>query len=467
MAVISKEFLTPLKRAGLIKGGKIVDRTFESLSFVKILDIYDEITELSSPIPSSSEMAGKLHCASISLSGGLTECASVGCRIERADELARFSALYSDHVLFYNFLSDIAPGFGHAPDEDSDDLRYRMYSDISVLNSIAPLIEQGVLIPYSTPKAYCPSCYAHKFIGENAGKRFKRARSQLSKQLFDSMVVEIDVLEEEYWALCSGEHEYFSHGSFNYRLGENSPEIENRPKIKKQLLEGNRIKASKALRKDLNLHGQLVTDMLSNASYQMAIAKMTGASFLTHSTPELSAIRSIGEDPNRRTINHAIENHWKTIVPFAEDVPIRSLLKLKLREKEAFARFRAALEKAVNAAYDEKQDFTIESARSIYSDIISPELSKLDQKVKEAKRDLIKHPLASAAGVMAALGVGLYTGMVPAELIPAAKALGLGKVAFDTASSTTKLADTKKDIRQEDFYYLWRVFHSKRKGGHG
>ena len=68
---------------------------------------------------------------------------------------------------------------------------------------------------------------------------------------------------------------------------------------------------------------------------------------------------------------------------------------------------------------------------------------------------------------MAALGVGLYTGMVPAELIPAAKALGLGKVAFDTASSTTKLADTKKDIRQEDFYYLWRVFHSKRKGGHG
>ena len=280
------------------------------------------------------------------------------------------------------------------------------------------------------------------------------------------MTVEIQELEDGYWVLCSGVHEYFAHGFIALQLGEKLPEIENRPNIKKQLSKGNKVNVSKALKKDLDIHNHLVTDMLSNASYQMAVSKMTGASFLTHRVSELSVIRSIGEDPSRRTINLAIENHWKTIVPFAEDVPIRKLLKLRSREREAFTRFRAALEKAVNEAHSEKQSFSIESARSIYSDIISPELSKLEQKVKEAKRDLVKHPLASAVGVMAALGIGLYTGMVPAEWIPAAKALGLGKIAYDTASSSTKLADTKKDIRQEEFYYLWRVFHSQKKGGH-
>lgn len=363
MSYMSREFLTPLRRAGLVKNGEVVDRAFDSLSLSKLMDLYDEVTETSSITPSPVEMSGKLHCASISLSGGLTECSSISCRKGRADELARFSALYSDHVLFYNFLSDIAPSFGHVPDEDSDRLRYRMYADISILNSIAPLIEQGVLIPYSTPRAFCPSCYAHKYIGKSAGARFEKARTLLQKELLESMTVELVKKEDGYWALCSGEHEYFAHGEFSCWIGKDHSAIDDRPKIKKLLQDGSMVRASKSLRKDLNIHGQVVAGMLGGASYQMAVSKITGASFLTHSKQELSTLRRMAEDNDNRSINNIIENNWKTIVPFAEDVPLQSILLLKSREKEAFIKFRVALEKAVNEVNSSKSEFTVENAR--------------------------------------------------------------------------------------------------------
>ena len=56
-----------------------------------------------------------------------------------------------------------------------------------------------------------------------------------------------------------------------------------------------------------------------------------------------------------------------------------------------------------------------------------------------------------------AISFGIYSGFIPADLIAAAKLLGMGKVAADFLKSAMERADTTASIREEEMYFLWRV----------
>lgn len=108
----------------------------------------------------------------------------------------------------------------------------------------------------------------------------------------------------------------------------------------------------------------------------------------------------------------------------------------------------------------EKGTLNDKRARSVYSDIVAPELGRLETKVMEAKRDLVKTPLSSALGVTASIGIGVYSGLMPLELAAIAAPLGLGKIIYDVVTGTSSLIDVEKAIRTERFYFLWKINHS-------
>ena len=68
------------------------------------------ISVLSKEITSSKNMSRESsmfsYSASLSLIGGREPCSETECRINRANELAQFAALYSDRVYIHNFLAD-------------------------------------------------------------------------------------------------------------------------------------------------------------------------------------------------------------------------------------------------------------------------------------------------------------------------------------------------------------------------
>ena len=188
-----------------------------------------------------------------------------------------------------------------------------------------------------------------------------------------------------------------------------------------------------------------------------------GTSFLTERHLDIDLLHSISGDPATRRHNQLLQEHFEIMLPFADGVPVAQLLKLRRREEEAFFRFQAAMHRMVTEIRSQGAEMTVHDARSLYGDVIRPRLAELDQRVNEAKRDLVRHPAASLAGTVAVLGLGFFSGALAVEIQAALGALGLYKSVQDMTATTIALSDVKKSIRHDDMYFLWRVKNLSRK----
>ena len=93
----------------------------------------------------------------------------------------------------------------------------------------------------------------------------------------------------------------------------------------------------------------------------------------------------------------------------------------------------------------------------IYSDIVAPELARLDRAVRTARRDLLKDLGRSVVAWTGAISFGMYTGLLPDQLLGAAKVLGATKILADLSTAMAKLISPRDGIKREDLYFLWRV----------
>src|SRR5262245_35432433 len=86
---------------------------------------------------------------------------------------------------------------------------------------------------------------------------------------------------------------------------------------------------------------------------------------------------------------YLVQKHLTSLVPFLGEVPAASVLKLRQREEESFLTYRQALNKAIDDVRTQRSDFSERDARSLYSDVIAPELARLDRVVKTARREIL------------------------------------------------------------------------------
>jgi hypothetical protein len=133
------------------------------------------------------------------------------------------------------------------------------------------------------------------------------------------------------------------------------------------------------------------------------------------------------------------------------------VLKLREAEQEAFIRFRQALNKALDESMLTKRQFSSDDARQVYQDIIRPELSNLNSKIKEGRKSLLRDTTIEVVAWSAAIGFGLYTGIIPAALAPAASALGLTKIVADLGKGFLKKIRPELEIKNASMYFLWKV----------
>lgn len=450
-----------LDRADLLKRGELNVEAAIKISFPRLLDLLDEVSQATTLLPSNTLESSQVHCASMGLGGSRHECELVKCRAERLDELARYAALYADRVIIYNSLSDMAPTFGHPPPEDCEDFREEVLADLYLLAQIRPIVEGGLIVPFTPQSNVCPSCFAERAFGMSARTRLRRAERKLSQDIRKSIGVIFEKDEFGYALIFSGPKRLLPHGEMVLHVRADLPELPSR--IRRRLDAGETIVLSPAMREKLAATKRVSDSILHNLDYQLAVAGAIEGSFLTHRDVDLDVIRYISGDLDLERRNEIAANHLQALVPFAGEVSISDLMTLRNRESEAFIRFRAAMRAAVSEFKLGGSCFSVKDAKELYTDVISPELTRLNQKVTEAKRSLIKEPLVSAAATTATIIFGLYTGLIPAELRTAAEALGVTKIVGDMVGQVVKNSDVTKSIRPEKFYYLWKVQHATRK----
>ena len=450
-----EELFQRLKSYSFIRGGIANANVINNLSISKLLDYVDEISNLTSQIKVQNQRSIYIQTSSLALGGGRDECIAYRCRYKKLLELARYAALYSDKVYIHNFISDYSPTFGHPPKKDSIDLRKQICEDLNLFLSIKPLIEHDIIIPFIPQGHFCLGCLTEQTFGLNARKKLKMLLKRLSDEIFDNTDVEFYIENHRQFLKYRTEKEYFENKEQYIHLNSVPNAIKDSAHVLKKAKRGEVVKLSQNLKHKIAFHKELSRDLVYKLVRQISISEMLGTSYLTHRSFDARLLNHITNNNTQLNNNLLSAKHFQTIVPFATDVSIKNLLKLRERENESFIEFRKAINQAILSCTT--SELNEREAKKIYSDIIAPKLAKLDKKVNEAKRDITKSLFSSLVAGIGIIAFGQYSGFLTNDLIKIAEFLGISKVFQDTASNAKDYFDSQRNIRSDNFYFLWKV----------
>lgn len=457
------ELYEKLARAGFLRFGEIKKSKIASTPVASLIDFAAEIAEDTSGAQLGRERSVFAQSASLSLGGGRQYCSNLDCRKERISELAQFALLYCDRVYISNFLTDHIPHPGGTAWEDEDEFHQEFTNDLIILNEIRPLVEKGIIVPFTPPLNYCPHCLAAHSLGHDADARLKALEKHLRQRFAQELTAcELFKFNEGYFVGLRGPETLLDHGGqgFSYRV---LPEpLRDMPRLMHKVNAGEVVSLSKSVRRKLGYHQRLAGRVLRNVAFELTAAQSLNTSFLTERPLHIEALAMLSESDRIQRRNLTALRHLTSFVPFLDGVPLKSLMRLREKEEEAFVLYRQALNEAIDE-YKKQEELTARDAQALYSDVIAPKLAMLDSKVKSAKKKLLKDAGLNIFAWVGAISFGIYAGFVPSNLITAAEALGLTKVVAELIKLTLDGTDVTEDIRREDMYFLWQVRRAAKK----
>lgn len=450
------ELFEKFKHHGLIFGNKVNKRKIGDLKFAKLLDLTDEIGSLLTKPNIKSSNNIFVHTASLALGGGRDECFAYECRQKKLFELSRYSALYCDKVFISNFMSDYSPQFGHAPSKDSDEFRRDVFDDLKLFLSIKPLIENGMIVPFNPDGHYCINCMSDMVFGPDSYKELKKVTRLLATKILNDVTVKCTKQDISNAVTYSSTEPYFEHFERFQIDGKLSFKLKKYPNIYSSFKNGDIVELSTTLKKKLGYHKDLANEFVGTLLHQLLISEIIDTSFLTHSPIDIKILNDMNISSKSYDNNILLADHLQTIVPFAFDVEIKDLLKLRNREKESFIIFRNTLTQAIKE-FSTESPISKKILKEFYADIIEPKLAVLDKKVKEAKKDISKSLVSTLFTGVGIIAFGKYSGFPSNDVYKIAEFLGLAQIFKNSFSRISDLVDYKKSIRDDKYYFLWKV----------
>jgi hypothetical protein len=260
--------------------------------------------------------------------------------------------------------------------------------------------------------------------------------------------------ERRYLLRCAGSRPYFDHMELSQVYEEIPKEIAPRRQLLAKAEKGESVLLAKTLQRKLKIHHELAGIAANNIAYEISKAQLMQTSILTSKTFFSGFLNAMSSNPDVEERNSIAMRHLSSIVPFVEDVRIADLIKLRERESLSFIKYRRALNEAIDEFRGKRTIFSQKEARTLYSDVIEPKLSSLDQTIRDAKRHLRTQPIRSTIALVGVIAFGFYTGFIPKEVIEIAKLLGLAKVSMDIQKEILALRDSEDVIKNEDLYFL-------------
>ncbi|HCI44097.1 MAG TPA: hypothetical protein DE315_00980 [Candidatus Omnitrophica bacterium] len=445
-----------LNKAKILSNKEIRGSQVAKLSSSQLIDLSNRLSEATKISEQQLADQSFSHASSLSLSGGLEGCATFECRLSKMSELARFALLYSDRVYVYNFFIRYTHMAEKMPANHLVAEKLNFFNEVQLICYIKPLIEKGIIRLYTPPLTdYCPCCQSRLYLGKNGEKRFNRAYNQLKIDYLNNLSVEFlyDPRCRKHRLRYSGTSEFFDCPLDTAVSKEISEKLLSIKSIRDSIKAGNRCRLPKNLIKTTKLNERLVNEAMANIAFELTAAHHAQAAFVSDKEMHISFLRKISSDPELAEKNLIASKYLTTMMPFAQDVDIKSLIKLREQEADSFILYRQALNEAIGKFRD-RGTLKAKDAKAIYSDIINPKLSALERRIRIAKRNLVLRPLRTAAITSLALSFGLYSGVPLAFLLGP---LGLGKISSDIINQVSSLGDVENNIANDKLYFLWRV----------
>jgi hypothetical protein len=445
-----------LESNGLIKGARPNKKKLLSLKSKEIFDLARELSKPTQIIPQSTSVDTRLsHSASFSLAGAAEECSVMNCRLEKLDSLLRFAALYSDTVYIQNYFSD----YQHTEDYDEILLRDNFIGNILCLLKAKPLIDKGLVKIYAFEGHMCADCIGDKIVKneKHSGKKIQAAYKETIKEITSTLSMQA-FCDGEYFTLnISAPDDVIEHGGVVLTQKFPFDFFAESKTLFKKVLKGEVVELSKSLIQKSGFGEFTANKIIENITYEAFLNSTLKTTFVTNRSSHIKFLSKISNNALQEDRNRIAGKYLQAIVPVAAEVDIEDIVKLRSRERDSFIRFRGALNKAIDEYYNRKKSFTEKEAKELYHDIIAPEISGLENKMKKASKDLINDSLRSAVGIVGSISFGMYSGILPPNWMAIAKTAGLLKFGGDFIKGIMSLGDGRNEIKTEDYYFLWKL----------
>jgi len=447
-----------LAKHGFMRRGKVQAERIASIPLATLRDAADELAEATRDPERQPESSTFSHFASLELSGGVGRCISPDCRVEKVQQLVRCAVINSERVFVFNPMNLYSRTHEHDEFQDDENTRLRVIGDVVVFRFLQPYIQAGLVVPITPESHYCPRHAVEFNFGAKAGKRFARARRRLRDDYLDAMTVETVVKNGVFGARCSGPEPYFAHdGAIWFYREQIPPEIRAYPRITKQLEAGESVELSRTLKRKLVFHQRLADDVVANVHLEAITAQTLATRFLTDNDLHVRFLEQLTGDQERARANQLAAQYLTAAIPFLNDLDPSDILKLRNREPESFVLFRSALQQALASFQEEGRALDGERARQIYSDVIQPSIAALEVKMRQSRTNLLRNVTRTTVAWIGALSFGTYLGLMPDDLMTAAKVVGATKVGADLLKGAMALGDASDNAKAEPFYFLWRL----------
>ncbi|WP_437671561.1 hypothetical protein [Sorangium sp. So ce131] len=444
-----------LKSTGALKKDKVDGDWIRQQKFTTLADLALHIAADPFAESGSHNSQSLEHCASHGLSGSSRPCASIKCRTKRIEELARFACMYSDRIHTYNYFAEYHYIQKHGRLNDSAPFRQRLYEDLHVLTVMKPLLTAGLIRPF-TPINVHHSPTEHE--ADHVTKLIKRMRNRLARDYFENTKISISKRGNRYMIILDGPEDYFEHGRSGIERSSMPAPIAAAPRIAAQILAGKRVELSASMRKKLRMHTECADNLLRDTLLELLMAVLSDANMLTDIPRKADLIKFMTEDPVISRRDELMHRHFGSVVPFLSRLSIADLVQLRQTEGESFVAYRCALQDAM-IQFSELPEPTARDAKLLYSDVIAPELQKVQQRASAAQNSFSRNIISrgAEAAVAAAISVGTYLALSTPLIAAGTVALGVTKMARDIVKAAEGRSIELQKVRSHKFYYLWRV----------
>jgi hypothetical protein len=317
---------------------------WSSRDFVRFVEQFEHLSQYPT---SERRMQNSVYdfVASNSLSGGGWPCSSLDCRLRKADELARFAALYADKIVIYNPLSRYYQNPEYADQSFDDGMRAEVVACLAILHYLRPLLEAGYIQLAPRYDLYCQECLKSvREIGLQVQGAIKKAVKLYSRDI----TVKFSTYDDNQTAIeLDGPDDLFEHVTV--------------------------FRAGSARIRDLKRRSKttLIMPYFDDIAYDISKQCTTAiGTYLTTREFDLHVMQSLNSR-DTRPVNTAMLSGMSHTVPFLQGAQITKLIKLRQNEGESFNAYRDSLSQAMKLASRSDKESQI---RELYNDEVAPEL---------------------------------------------------------------------------------------------
>jgi hypothetical protein len=376
-------------------------------------------------------------------------CGEYSCRLQKLDFLARYTALYANRVMLPLPLSRpevaLLNPWG---------VKTQLTSSVLALLHLRPLIDSGLVVPVIMRSFHCEHTAEWASGMISAVHDFARYATERWQNEFQVMYqIPQKSPTGRPTLYIEGSEDFLEHGSMVQLFDESDKWRQKSWKFSPT----GKVEV-RGKRKIAALYNTIFRHIANDTTFYLAFARLHSTRYLSDRPGETFILGGLTDDDIVAANNRVLRESLAHLLPLSGDLPIATLLRIRREERDAFIRYRSAIQLLFAEMMSKGRRVSKRDAQELYKEKIEPELLRIRSDLKQERRRQSKRVIGGAAALAASVAMGAFGGGAPI-LIKAAAVAASAMVGGRLLSKAAEEAcEHGANLRQKnDFYFLLRV----------